>query len=213
MSNYELRPAALPHFRQRLALRALHALGWTMRYKPLPGPHGVMIVYPHTSNWDFPIGVLAKWALGLPLRWLAKESLFQGPLGGIMRRLGGLPVERSASTGATARLAEQIRASDWFWLAIAPEGTRGYRPHWKSGFYHLAVAARVPVVMVYFDWATKELGVVDSIRLTGDLEADMNAIAAVYEGREGLRPDLAAPVRLAPPKPLPIRPPSVPGAG
>lgn len=198
MSHYELRPTILPHRRQRLALRALHLLGWTMRYKPLPGQHGIIVVYPHTSNWDFFIGLLGKWALGLPFRWIGKESLFRGPLGGIMRYLGGMPVERGAPTGATARLAEQIHAADWCWLAITPEGTRGYRPHWRSGFYHLALAARVPLVLVYFDYANKELGMVDSLRLSGDQAADMAAIAKVYEGRAGLHPDLAAPITLAP---------------
>lgn len=198
MSHYELRPTILPHRRQRLALRALHLLGWTMRYKPLPGPHGIIVVYPHTSNWDFFIGLLGKWALGLPFRWIGKEALFRGPLGSIMRYLGGMPVERGAPTGATARLAEQIHANDWCWLAITPEGTRGYRPHWRSGFYHLALAAKVPLVLVYFDYAKKELGMVDSLRLSGDQAADMAAIAKVYEGRTGLHPELAAPITLAP---------------
>ena len=205
MSNYELRPAALPHRSQRMALRALHWLGWTMRYKPLPGPHGVVIVYPHTSNWDVLIGLLGKWALGLPFHWLAKEALFRGvagsTVGRVLRRWGAVPVERGASSGATARLAEQMHASEWFWLALAPEGTRSYRPHWRSGFYHLALSARVPVVLVYLDWASKELGVVDSIRLSGDQESDMAAIAKVYHNRDGLHPELAAPVKLAPPKP------------
>ena len=198
MSQYKLRPTILPHRRQRLALRALHLLGWSMRYKPLPGPHGIIVVYPHTSNWDFFIGLLGKWALGLPFRWIGKESLFKGPLGGIMRYLGGMPVERGAPTGATARLAEQIHASDWCWLAITPEGTRGYRPHWRSGFYHLALAAKVPLVLVYIDYASKELGMVDSLRLSGDAAADMAAIAQVYEGRAGLHPAMAAPITLAP---------------
>lgn len=204
MSNYELRPAALPHRSQRVALRMLHRLGWTMRYKPLPGPHGVVIVYPHTSNWDVVIGLLGKWALGLPFHWLAKEALFRGlpgaTVGRLLRSWGALPVERGAAHGATVRLAEQMRASDWFWLALAPEGTRGYRPHWRSGFYHLALAARVPVVMVYLDYAKKELGVIDSIRLTGDRAADMDAIARVYRNRHGLHPTLAAPVKLGPPR-------------
>ena len=187
MSKYELRPAALPHLRQRLALRALRRLGWTMRYKPLPGPHGVIIVYPHTSNWDVLIGLLGKWALGLPFRWLAKETLFTGlagkTVGRVLRHWGALPVERSAGKGTTARL---------------PEGTRGYRPHWRSGFYTLATAARVPVVMVYLDYAKKELGVIDSMRLSGERDLDMEAIARVYRNRHGLHPTLAAPVRLAP---------------
>lgn len=204
MSNYELRPDALPHLSQRVALRVLRRLGWTLRYKPLPGPHGVVIVYPHTSNWDLAIGLLAKWAVGLPFRWMAKESLFRGlagkTVGRLLRRWGALPLERRVAHGATTQLAEQMRAADWYWLALAPEGTRDYRPYWRSGFYHVALAARVPVVMVYIDYAKKELGAIYSMRLSGDQQADMDAIARVYRNRHGLHPALAAPVRLAPPK-------------
>jgi 1-acyl-sn-glycerol-3-phosphate acyltransferase len=196
MSQYELRVTALPRRGQRCALRLLH-----LRYKPLPGPHGVAIVYPHTSNWDFLIGLLGKWALGLPFHWLGKEALFARPLvGRLMRHWGGLPVERAASTGATERLAARMKESEWFWLALAPEGTRSYRPHWRSGFYHVALAARVPLALVYIDYPNKELGVIDSLRLTGDQAADMAAIAAVYAGHLGRHPELAAPVTLAPPR-------------
>ena len=200
MSNYELRPASLPRFSQRLALRLFHLFGWKVRYKPLPGQHGVAIVYPHTSNWDFLVGLMGKWALGLPFRWLGKASLFRGPWAGILRSWGGVAVERGSSTGATQRLAEKIHESDWFWLALAPEGTRSYRPHLRSGFYHLALTAKVPLVIVYLDYPNKELGVVDSIRLTGDQAVDMAAIAAAYEARLGKHPEQAAPIALAPPR-------------
>ena len=198
MSNYELRAASLPGLGQRTALRLLQLFGWKVRYKPLPGPHGVAIVYPHTSNWDFVVGLLGKWSLGLPFRWLGKESLFQGPWARMMRAWGGVPVERSASTGATERLAETMRKSSWFWLALAPEGTRSYRDHWRSGFYHLAVTAKVPMRIVYIDYPNKTLGVVDDLTMTGDPAVDMPAIAAAYEGHLGLHPELAAPIALAP---------------
>lgn len=198
MSNYELHAASLPGFGQRLSLRIMQLFGWTIRYKPLPGPHGVAIVYPHTSNWDFFVGLFGKWALGLPFRWLAKDSLFKGPLGGIMRAWGGVPVDRSTTSGSTQRLADTMRQSDWFWLAIAPEGTRSYRPHLRSGFYYLALTADVPLLLIYFDYPKKELGVIDTIRLSGDQEKDMAAIAAAYEGHLGFHPALAAPLTLAP---------------
>ena len=200
MSNYELRAASLPRLGQRTALRLLQLFGWRVRYKPLPGPHGVAIVYPHTSNWDFVVGLLGKWALGLPFRWLGKETLFRGPWARMMRSWGGVPVERSASTGATQRLADTMRQSDWFWLALAPEGTRGYKPYLRSGFYHLAVMAKVPLLLVYLDYPNKELGVVDTIRLSGDPAVDMPAIEAAYRGHLGLHPELAAPIKLAPPR-------------
>jgi hypothetical protein len=110
MDNYQLQPAALPTIGQRTALRLLQLAGWRVRFKPLPGPHGVAVVYPHTSNWDFIVGLLAKWAIGLPFRWLGKESLFRGAFGRVMRSWGGMPVERGASTGATRRLADTMNA-------------------------------------------------------------------------------------------------------
>jgi 1-acyl-sn-glycerol-3-phosphate acyltransferase len=205
MSDYLLQAAALGTWQQRCALRLLALFGWHMRYKPLPGPRGIAVVYPHTSNWDFVIGLLGKWVIGVPFRWLGKESLFRGltgkTLGRLMRSWGGVPVERSVSTGATQRLAATMQAADWFWLALAPEGTRSYRPTWRSGFYHLAVEAKVPVCIVYLDYPNKELGVVDYIDMTGDPAADMAAIAAAYAGHLGLHPELAAPIVLAPRRP------------
>ena len=102
--------AALPTWGQRTALRLLNAIGWTFYFKPLPGPHGIAVVYPHTSNWDFFVGLLAKWAVGLQFRWLAKDSLFRGPMGPIMRYWGGVAVDRSSPQGAIVRLAQTMRA-------------------------------------------------------------------------------------------------------
>jgi 1-acyl-sn-glycerol-3-phosphate acyltransferase len=200
MDNYQLQAAALPTWGQRLSLRLLHLAGWRVRFKPLPGPHGVAVVYPHTSNWDFIVGLLAKWAVGLPFRWLGKESLFKGVPGVAMRRWGGMPIERSTATGATQRLAATMHAADWCWIALTPEGTRSYRPHWRSGFYHLAIAAKVPLLIVYIDYPNKVLSVVDIIELTGDRQHDMAAIATAYQGHHGLYPELEAPIVLAPPR-------------
>lgn len=205
MSDHLLRPAALPTWGQRTSLRLLNLIGWKMHYKPLPGPHGIAVVYPHTSNWDFFVGLLGKWALGMHFRWLAKDSLFKGPMGALMRYWGGIAVDRRAPMGATRSLAQNMLREEWCWVAITPEGTRGYRPHWKSGFYHLALAADVPVLLVYMDYSKKVLSVVDTVRLTGDQEADMAAIAAVYAGKQALYPELAAPIKLAPPHTGPER--------
>ena len=204
MSDYELQPAALPTMGQRLSLRILRMIGWRVLFKPLPGPHGVVVVYPHTSNWDFIIGLLGKWSVGLPFSWLGKESLFSGltgrTLGVLLRRWHGIAVERRAATGATGRLAQNMLAADWCWIALAPEGTRSYRPNWRSGFYHLAITAKVPLLMVYMDYPNKTLSVVDTMMLTGDVDLDMAAIAAVFKGHHGLNPQAEAPVVLAPPR-------------
>ncbi|MFK3740617.1 1-acyl-sn-glycerol-3-phosphate acyltransferase [Massilia sp. TN1-12] len=196
--QYLMRPAALPSWGQRTSLRLLNFFGWNFRWKPLPGPHGIAVVYPHTSNWDFPIGLLAKWTVTHQFRWLAKDSLFRGPTGRLMRYWGGVAVDRSAPQGAITRLAQTMRAADWFWLAITPEGTRGYRPYWKSGFYRIALAAKVPVLLVKIDYGKKVIDVTQSVVLTGDEAADMAVIARAFDGVQAKHPQDAAPIRLAP---------------
>jgi 1-acyl-sn-glycerol-3-phosphate acyltransferase len=199
MHEYLIRPAQLPTWGQRTALRLLNLVGWNVHFRPLPGPHGIAVVYPHTSNWDFFVGLLAKWAVGLQFRWLAKDSLFRGPMGVMMRYWGGVAVDRSAPQGAIRRLAEDMLASKWFWLAITPEGTRSYRPYWKSGFYRIALAAKVPVLLVSIDYGRKIVDVTKAITLTGDEAADMAAISAAYQGVQAMYPKDAAPIRLAEP--------------
>jgi 1-acyl-sn-glycerol-3-phosphate acyltransferase len=196
MNEFELSPAALPNWGQRASLRVLKLFGWRMLYRPLPGPRGIAVVYPHTSNWDFVVGLLGKWALNLPFRWLAKDSLFKSPLGSWFRALGGEPVDRSAPQGMIRSQAERINAADWYWLAITPEATRGYRPNWKSGFYHLALEAKVPLVLVYLDYPNKTLGVIDHVHLSGDQEADFAQIRAAYAGHRGKFPKSEAPIVL-----------------
>ncbi len=196
MTAFLLREQDVPRRLQRWALRILRLMGWRVRFQSLPGPHGVVLVYPHTSNWDVLVGVLAKWAIGEPFRFVAKSSLFEGitgaTIGRLLRRLGGEPIERGVATGSIARLADKINASEWFWLAITPEGTRSYKPYWRSGFYHIALAAGVPVGCAYFDFARKEVALVDYLELSGDPLADMEKIRTVYAGKQGLRPQLAA---------------------
>ena len=208
MEDYLVRPAALPTWGQRTALRLLNLIGWQFQFKPLPGPHGVAVVYPHTSNMDFFVGLLAKWACGVEFRWLAKDSLFRGPLGVVMRYWGGVAIDRSTPQGASKRLARTMHRSESFWLVITPEGTRGYRPHWKSGFYRIALEAEVPVLLIAFDYGKKLIDVTRNITLSGDEAADMAAIAARYEAVQARFPKDAAPVRLAPPTAVPrVTPP------
>jgi 1-acyl-sn-glycerol-3-phosphate acyltransferase len=196
-SSY-LEASALPTLGQRAALRAMHLFGWKVNIAPLPGPRGVVVVYPHTSNWDFIVGLFAKWALGIRFRWLGKESLFSSPLGPFFRACGGEPIEREASTGAIRRLADRINAADFYWLALAPEGTRKYRDHWRSGFYHIALSAGVPLGIACLDYGAREVRMLHYPVLSGDIEKDLEAIRAALASCTGLRPDLAAPVRFAP---------------
>jgi hypothetical protein len=188
-----------------IAAALLRLAGWRVRFDGLPARQGVVIVYPHTSNWDFVVGLLAKWSIGIPVAFWGKDSLFALPLfGRWMRWVGGVPVDRSSPHGAVGEMARRFataRARDeFFWLALAPEGTRGWRPHWRSGFYRVALQAGVPLGMAYFDYDERVVSVERFIALTGDQAADMAAIESHLAHRRGHRPELAAPVRLPPPQ-------------
>lgn len=202
MSNYVLEKQALPTLIQRLALSVLGMMGWRVRYRPLPGPRGVIIVYPHTSNWDFVVGVLAKLAIGMPFYFIAKSTLFEGvtgaTIGRIVRYFGGEPIERGISTGAITRLAKKINSAEWYWMAITPEGTRSAKPYWRSGFYHIATTAKVPLGCAYFDFSKREVSLVDYLDLTGNREQDLASIRTIYAGVQGCRPVLAGPIALRP---------------
>jgi 1-acyl-sn-glycerol-3-phosphate acyltransferase len=177
----------------------LRVFGWTVKFNGLPGKRGVIIAYPHTSNWDFVVGILAKWSMGVPLNFWAKEGLFRGisryTLGPLMRAWGAIEIDRHASHGVIEDTVRQIKESDYFWLALAPEGTRKYQDHLKSGFYRVAMGAGVPVGLAYFDFAHKTVGLTEFITLTGDEPADLARIAAYYQEFTGARPEQAGPFR------------------
>ena len=184
-----------------LARSVLRLFGWRVQFDGLPSRQGVLIVYPHTSNWDFIVGMLAKWAMGVPVAFWGKDTLFELPLfGRWLRWIGGVPVDRHNPRGAVADMVErfaQARATDAFlWLALSPEGTRRYRDSWRSGFYQVATQADVPLALAFFDYDARIVGVDSFIRLGGDTERDMASIEQVLGQRRGCRPELAAPVRL-----------------
>jgi len=181
---------------QRFARALLRLLGWHIEYVDPPEPRGIIIVYPHTSNWDFVIGLLTKWAIGLPLRFVGKESLFRGftgaTLGRLMRLWGGRPVDRHRASGAVEQLAELMRSERFFWLALSPEGTRKFQDYLRSGFYHLALAMRVPVGLAFIDYGRKSVGVRDYVRMSGDVAADLQLLRSFYADKRGLYPQLAS---------------------
>lgn len=186
-----------------LARRLLEAAGWQIRFSGLPAQQGVVVIYPHTSNWDLPLGLLAKWALGFAPSFWSKDSLFKLPLfGAWLRWIGGVPVHRNSPRGVVEQMVERIRqakdSGQFFWLVITPEGTRGYREHWRSGFYRVAHQAAVPLALVYFDYEEKVIAFERFMRLGGNTDDDMAVIAEYLSQRRGKRPDLAAPVRLSP---------------
>ncbi len=181
---------------QGFARALLAAFGWRVSFNGLPGPRGVILVYPHTSNWDFAVLLFTKWALALKASFIAKHQLFWWPLSVLLSYWGGIPVHRGSKSGVITQLAERMASADRMWIAITPEGTRSYKPGWRSGFYHLAIAARVPVGLVKLDYGRREIVFTEFIELSGAVEADMARIAAAYEGVRGHRHWLAAPIRL-----------------
>lgn len=118
-------------------------------------PRFVVIVAPHTSNWDFFAGLAAKWALGLDVRWLGKDTLFIPPLGWFMRAIGGVPVDRHSRHNVVQQSVIEFQHRAHFVLVLAPEGTRRKVPEWRSGFWHVAKQANVPICCVALDWGRK----------------------------------------------------------
>jgi len=180
---------------RRSALGLLRLAGWRTVLVWPPEPWGVIVVYPHTSNWDFPIGVLFKVGYGLPANWIGKDSMFRWPFAGLLKRIGGIPVNRREPTGFIQSLLREFRERDWMWVAVAPEGTRGYTDHLKSGFYQIALAADVPVGLGYIDYATRTVGIDTYVRFTGDRDKDIEQIRAFYGPKRGRRPEHASDIR------------------
>lgn len=185
----------------RLARAALRLAGWQVDFDGLPALQGVAIVYPHTSNWDFVVGILAKWGIGIPVVFWGKASLFRVPVfGPWLRWLGGVPVDRSAPRGIVgdmvARMAQARASGAFFWLALSPEGTRAWAPHWRSGFYRVAVESGVPLALVHLDYGRRRVGIHSCLRLCGRPEADLEEIARRLGPARGCRPEQAAPISL-----------------
>ena len=180
---------------ERLCLRLLSWLGWRSVYVPFPEPKGVILVYPHTSNWDFIIGALFRFAYRLEAHWIAKHSAFRWPLGPIFRSMGGIPVDRRKAHGTIGEMVKTFGDSERLWVAITPEGTRSHVDHWKSGFYRIALAADLPCGLGYIDFETKTICLDTYVRFTGDEAADLTMLREFYAGKRGLRPTQAGDIR------------------
>ena len=182
--------------RAHAARLCLKLVGWTLVGRLPASPKFVFIAAPHTSNWDLLLMLVTAWALEARIHWLGKHTLFVGPFGWLLRALGGLPVDRRAPGGMVGQVVAEFARRNALRLAVSPEGTRGHRDHWKSGFYHIARQARVPLVTGFLDYSTRRCGLGPPIELTGDVAVDMAAIRAFYGPLKGKYPGLQGPVRL-----------------
>jgi 1-acyl-sn-glycerol-3-phosphate acyltransferase len=167
-------------FTRALARRALALFGWRVEGDLPEIPRFVLIVAPHTSNWDFPICVLAMFATGLRLSWLGKHTIFRFPVAGLLRWLGGTPVDRSGSQGTVDVAIENFRARGQWVLGLSPEGTRRRIDQWRTGFHRIAVGAGVPIVPVWLDYRNRVLGIGAPVSPTPDVAADMARLAVWF---------------------------------
>lgn len=174
----------------------LKIIGWQLDVKLPDEKKFILIGAPHTSNWDFPLTMLTFWTLHLPIHWVGKIQMFCGPLRYLFTALGGIPVDRSASRGFIDQLAEKFKHSEELVLTISPEGTRSKTEAWKSGFYYIALAAKVPICLGFIDYKTRTIGFKQLLHPSGDIEADMKVIADFYQGIEGKHPEKQSPIRI-----------------
>ena len=171
-------------------------IGWTPQpYVDVPDKC-VIIGYPHTSNWDLVLLQLAAMYYGQHLNWLGKKQIFAPGIGWLMRRLGGIPVDRSAPQGLVRQVSDEIRKARKVRLVIPPEGTRSKVDYWKSGFYRIAMEAGVPIQVAEVCYRRKIIGFGVTIAPTGDVRADMDRIRAYLSGKFGLHPENAGAIRL-----------------
>ena len=161
---------------------------WTLRTERVPvDGTGVILGAPHTSYWDFLLMLGIAGEAGLTYRWLGKHQLFRDPAGPVMRALGGIPVDRRDPAGLVDDLVARMQAGERFYLVVTPEGTRN-GSGWKSGFYRIARATDLPVTLGYIDRTTMTAGLGPTLRLTGDVGADMDLVRAFYADKAGVVP-------------------------
>lgn len=178
---------------QAIGRLMLRVADWRVENAPPDLPKMVIVVAPHTSNWDFYVGVATMFALDLDPSWLGKHTLFRAPIGGLLRRLGGIPVRRhgggaSGQEGSVAQVVDAFRTSERMVLALAPEGTRGRVTRWKSGYYVIAESAGVPVVPAWIDWSRRVVGFGDAVTAVGGADALSARLAASFTAEMARRP-------------------------
>jgi 1-acyl-sn-glycerol-3-phosphate acyltransferase len=169
----------------------LRLAGWRAIGKQIENQRFVLIGAPHTSNWDFPLMLMVVLKLELKPHWMGKSSLFMFPFGGIMRWLGGIAIDRSQHHGVVEQVVQQYNDNPQMVVLVPPEGTRSKVKEWKTGFYHIANNAGVPILMGYLDVAKKEAGLADFFYPTGMVEQDISEIRKFYKDKRGIKPQNA----------------------
>jgi 1-acyl-sn-glycerol-3-phosphate acyltransferase len=167
----------------------LKLIGWHFDDRLPAEKKFIVLGAPHTTNWDLPITLLCFWSTQKHISWVGKKQLFIGPLSYFFRALGGIPVDRSASTGFINQIADQFDITEEMILAIAPEGTRSKTDYWKTGFYYIALTAKVPICLAYVDYPNRTSGFGDVIIPSGDIHQDFEKIKLFYKDKTGKIPE------------------------
>jgi 1-acyl-sn-glycerol-3-phosphate acyltransferase len=182
---------------QLLAIIVLRTFGWRRAGRVPDAPKFVMIAAPHTSNWDFPVGLAIMFAFKVKFCWLGKEAIFKRPFGPFFKWLGGIPVNRTTSGDVVAQTVQAFKEHERMIMVVAPEGTRKRSNHWKTGFYYIASGANVPVVLGFIDYLRKDGGFGPTIMPTGNIEKDMIKIRAFYQNITAKMPDKSTPAMIS----------------
>lgn len=191
-------PSARKPLTQHIALALARLLGWQIEVPPAVPAKCLIVGAHHTSGSDFFVTLLYLFASNLRFRWIAKDSAFRWPFGWLMRRLGGIPVVRSARSNFVDQIVALYDASDRLRIAISPEGTRSEAGYWKTGFYYIAQGAGVPILLGYVDYPRKLVGIGPQVTPSGDIDADMQVLAGFYADKTPRYPQRSGQVRVRP---------------
>jgi 1-acyl-sn-glycerol-3-phosphate acyltransferase len=181
---------------RRLAVVALRLRGWRLSGEPPDLPKYLIVLAPHTCNWELLLGLLAAAGFGLRISWLGKHTIFRWPIAGLLRHLGGIPVRRNQHGGLVGQVVAAYAAADSLVVGMTPEGTRSLTRYWKSGFYHIALGARIPIVLASIDRPTRRIELGPTLEPSGDPHRDMEAIRLFYANVQGIHPERTGPVRV-----------------
>ncbi len=181
---------------ERIAQGILAALGWELVLNIPAQKQFIIISAPHTSLWDYPLTLLSIIASGVKCSWLGHTAMFLGPLKFLTQRIGGIRLSRNRNNGFVDELIEQYKHKQDFKLMLTPEGTTAYVPRWRTGFYHVARGANVPIALGFVNYKNKTLGVGDYFLPGSDRDKDMQIIKVFYNSIQGKNPDRAGPIRI-----------------
>ena len=182
--------------RKWIARAWLRATGWEPDGDAPTAPRFVLIAAPHTSNWDLIYMLAFAELYGLRISWMGKHQLFRPPFGTLFRVLGGIEIRRHERGDRVALMAEEFAQRETFALVVPSEATRGWAPYWKSGFYHIARGAEVPIVIGFLDYGRRRGGFGPALLPSGDVKRDMDQIRAFYADKSGKHPEKFGPVQL-----------------